>query len=200
MTVKVSEKALRILRGARENSGSGADSAQGHAIEQQRREVVERTNPDAVAPSTLKFWTPEAHARRVARREALEARLALFRDNVDSIRTANRVMNNAAIIHVMSAAEKFITQIRAISEVEKQAILYSAQTDLLSTLRAALVELETLRAEGGLPDQVLDQRTENSINEYAERSVKIAGLDFEFEKTSLLKLRELPLRNMDGAE
>jgi hypothetical protein len=199
MQSNVSEKALRILRSARNQPTTNDGLAPGSVIERKRREVLERTNPNVVAESTWKFWTPEARYRKLAKNDALETRLTAFRDGAQTVLTANKVMNHAALIAVMTAAERFIVEIRAICEVEKQALLEASQIDLLSSLRLHLSEVEILREQGGIPDAILDQRFEDALNQYAERSIKIAGLGFEFDKSSLLKLNPQTVSTQDGA-
>lgn len=186
MARRIPDRALRTLRG----QPSPDDEAGGsiNVIDEQRRRVQRETNPDFVAPRTGKFWTVEAKKRREAVRAALDARLAVFRDNIEAIRTANRVMNNAAIIQVMIAAENFITQIRSEAELEKQELLSRAQNQLLELLGDNLADLERIRANGRVPEELVDIRIDNAINEYADRGMKIAGLDFEFDKSKLLSL------------
>jgi hypothetical protein len=200
MQSNISDKALRILRSARTQTITNDERAPSNGIERKRREVLERTNADVVAQPTWRFWSAEARYRKVANNKALEARLGVFQDDVQSVRAANRVMNNAALVGVMTAAERFIVQLRAICEVEKQAVLEGAQIDLLSSLRLHLSELEALREQGGIPDAILDQRNEDALEQYAARSIKIAGLDFEFDKTPLLKLNGAAMSTQDGGQ
>lgn len=188
MARRVPDQALRTLRGQPPNQ----DRAGGRydAIDEQKKKVLRETNPDFVAPSTrlIDVFSPEARLRRAAVRTALEARLAIFRDNIEAIRTANRVMNNAAIVQVMIAAENFIVQIRSDAEMEKANILDSAQNQLLEQLGDHLDDLERIRQRGTVPEELVDVRFENAMNDYATRCIKIAGLDFEFDKTKLLNL------------
>lgn len=212
MQTNVSEKALRILRSARTQPATNDERAPSNAIERKRREVLERTNADVVAHPTWKFWSGEARIRKIATNKALEARLGVFQDELQTVRTANRVMNNAALVGVMTAAERFIVQLRAICEVEKQGVLERAQIELLSSLRSHLSDLQDLRNQAGnngsgldhRADEafnvVLDERIDDALVQYASRSIKISGLDFEFDKAPLLKLNEQTLSTEDGAQ
>jgi hypothetical protein len=200
MHANISDKALRILRSARTEALTNDNRAPSNAIERKRREVLERTNADVVAQPTWRFWSAEARYRKLAKNKALEARLGVFQDDVQSVRAANRVMNNAALVGVMTAAEQFIVQLRAICDVGKQAVLEGAQIDLLSSLRLHLSEVEALRDQGGIPDAILDQRIEDALEQYAARSIKIAALDFEFDKKPLLKVNGEMMSTQDGAQ
>lgn len=181
------DRAVSILRAG--HPAFSRDASE-ELAQKQREEIESRTNADMVVPQ---HWNPlsrEAKIRRQARREALEARLTIFRDNILAVRVSNRVMNNAAIVQVMSAAEDFIIEVRAISENRRRKTLRDAQLHLLATLKGELSELKQLSEAGGLPQDVLDARVDNALAEYARSSLKIANLDFEFDKTALLKLRD----------
>jgi predicted DNA-binding protein len=181
------ERAISILRAGRPAFSRDASD---ELAQKQREEIDSRTNPDMVVPQ---HWNPlsrEAKTRRQALREAMEARLTIFRDNILAVRVSNRVMNNAAIVQVMSAAEDFIIEVRAISENRRHKTLSDGQLHLLSTLKGELEELKQLSNRGGLPQDVLDARIDNALAEYARRSLKIAQLDFEFDKSALLRLRD----------
>lgn len=175
------------------NKMSGQPNANGYnsetdIIEQQKRQVDKATNPNFVTDKKGWYYSPENRMRRRAVQEALEARLAIFRDNIEAIRTANRVMNNAAIVQVMVAAENFIVQIRGEAEVEKADILNRAQEGLMQVLSNHLAQLEKMRQQSHLPDELIEARITMAYNEFGDRALKIAGLDFEFDKSKLLQL------------
>lgn len=182
--VKVPESILQKLNG---RYGGSTINAEDDIIAAQRRQVEKATNADFVTQKKGLF-SVENKMRRKAVREALEARLSIFRDNIESIRTANRVMNNAAIIQVMNAAENFITQVRKNAEIEKQDILYHGQEELMLVLSQHLNKLSTMRQNGILPDEIIEAQETGALNDFANRSMKIAGLDFEFDKSKLLKI------------
>ncbi|HZS46009.1 MAG TPA: hypothetical protein VFC63_12970 [Blastocatellia bacterium] len=182
LNIAMPEKAVRILGG---NSGQSDSPV---AVKDQQRIIQENTDPSLVTNGSWKFWSPEARMRREAVKTALEARLTIFRDNIEAVRTTNRVLNNAAIIAVMTSAEEFIMEVRSLSETQKQDTLFRAQDQLLAVLNNHLNDLE-VRQMQGMPEQIIELRVANAINEYAERSAKIAGLDFEFDKKRLLSLQ-----------
>lgn len=184
MSRKVPDSALRRMRGQNDLEQNPAET---DIVGEQRRQVERATNPDFVT-KTKGLISPEGRMRRKAVREALEARLTIFRDNIEAIRTANRVMNNAAIVQVMTAAETFIVQVRNAAEVEKQDILYRAQENLMHVLANHLASLNKMREQGILPEELIEAREVMAYNEFAERSMKLAGLDFEFDKTKLLNI------------
>jgi hypothetical protein len=184
MAKKVPDSALRRMRGDHE---LGHDPNEPDIIAEQRRQVERATNPDFVTKT--KGWiSPEGRMRRKAVREALEGRLTIFRDNIEAIRTANRVMNNAAIVQVMTAAETYIVQIRNAAEVEKQDILFRSQENLMYVLANHLASLSKMREQEILPEELIEAREFMAYNEFAERAAKLAGLDFEFDKKKLLNL------------
>lgn len=182
--VKVPESILQKLNG---RYGGSTVNAEDDIIAAQRRQVEKSTNPDFVTQKKGLF-SIENKMRRKAVKEALEARLSIFRDNIESIRTANRVMNNAAIIQVMTAAENFIIQVRNNAEIEKQDILNQAQEELMRVLSKHLYSLNNMRQNGTLPEELIDARETMAMNEFVDRAIKMAGLDFEFDKSKLLKI------------
>src|SRR5579884_3086505 len=95
------------------------------SVERVSRELRVRTDPDQVAPSR-NFelpWSRAAQARSRARDLSVEARLDIFRDDLRAIRIANEVLNRAATMRAVEAAETAIFEIRTVGETARFAIL-----------------------------------------------------------------------------
>jgi hypothetical protein len=183
-----SQKALTLFQSSisaqpndeQETEGSGSQLVKQH-------EAMEaKLNPEVVAMGNWNPLSIESKLARKAKKEAFYARLAIFRDNVEAIRKANRVMNNAAVIKIVTAAEAFIVDVRSQIEVTKQRILADAQRDLLDNLNVSLEELERYRST--LVEDFVEPMAEKLCNDFAERVHKIGGFDFEFDKSELLRL------------
>jgi hypothetical protein len=185
MAYKAPDRAIQTIRGIHDDDLT----ATGTSLDKAQRSILARTNPDVVATPSWKIFGPEARGRREALKASVDGRLQIFRDNIEAVTKTNRVLNNAAIIKVMTAAEQFIVEIRGAAEVEKHATLATRHVELLRTLQDHLDELKQIACNAD-PEfvKIVEARMEGAINEYAERCLKIAGLDFEFDKKKLLQL------------
>ena len=158
-------------------------------VGRQKKELIDQeTNVDFVGKKSRNPLSIESQIRREALRTSLEARLTIFRDNVDAVRTANRVLNNAAIIQLMTVAESWIVDIRTMSEVEKQRVIDRAKNHLLETLEERILDIEVFRQRGIVPEEIMDVMQNNAFNEFAWRASRIVEFDFEFSKDKLLNI------------
>jgi len=184
--IKIPEEALKLLR-----SQVGAAKAPREAgmVGLQKKALIDQeTNVDFVGKKSRNPLSIESQIRREALKTSLEARLTIFRDNVDAVRTANRVLNNAAIIQLMTAAESWIMDLRTMAEVEKQRVVDRAKNRLLETLEERILDIEVFRQRGIIPEQIMEVMQNNAFNEFAERAARIVEFDFEFSKDKLLNI------------
>jgi hypothetical protein len=185
-TLKVPDEALKVLTTQLGVTKSPADT---RLVGRQKKDLVDQeTNVDFVGKKTRNPLSLESQIRREALKASLEARLTIFRDNVDAVRTANRVLNNAAIIQLMTAAESWIIDVRTMAEVEKQRVVDRAKNHLLETLEGRILDIEVFRQRAIVPEEILQVMQNNAFNEFAYRAAKIAELDFEFAKDKLLNI------------
>jgi hypothetical protein len=184
--VRVPEEALKSLRA---QLGTAKTPAEANIVGRQKKELIDQeTNVDFVGKKGRNPLSFESQIRRQALKASLEARLTIFRDNVDAVRTANRVLNNAAIIQLMTAAETWIMDIRTMAEGEKQRVVDRAKNHLLETLEDRIVDIEVFRERGIVPIDILDVMQNNAFNDFACRAARIAELNFEFDKDKLLNI------------
>jgi hypothetical protein len=184
--LKVPDEALKLLTTQLGVTKSPSDT---RLVGRQKKDLVDQeTNVDFVGKKTRNPLSLESQIRREALKASLEARLTIFRDNVDAVRTANRVLNNAAIIQLMTAAESWIIDVRTMAEVEKQRVVDRAKNHLLETLEGRILDIEVFRQRAIVPEEILQVMQNNAFNEFAYRAAKIAELDFEFAKDKLLNI------------
>lgn len=184
--MKVPDEALKVLA---TQLGVNKSPSNARLVGRQKKELVDQeTNVDFVGKKTRNPLSLESQIRREALKASLEARLTIFRDNVDAVRTANRVLNNAAIIQLMTAAESWIIDVRTMAEVEKQRVVDKAKNHLLETLEERILDIEVFRQRAIVPEEILQVMHDNAFNDFAWRAAKIADLDFEFAKDKLLNI------------
>jgi hypothetical protein len=185
-TLKVPEEALKVLT---TQVGASRSSSDARLVGWQKKALVDQeTNVDFVGKKSRNPLSFESQIRREALKASLEARLTIFRDNVDAVRTANRVLNNAAIIQLMTAAESWIMDVRTMAEVEKQRVVDRAKNHLLETLEERILDIEVFRERAIVPEEILQVMQNNAFNEFAWRAAKIVELNFEFAKDKLLNI------------
>jgi hypothetical protein len=184
--LKVPEEALKVLTTQGSASRSASDAS---LVGWQKKALVDQeTNVDFVGKKSKNPLSFESQIRREALKASLGARLTIFRDNVDAVRTANRVLNNAAIIQLMTAAESWIMDVRTMAEVEKQRVVDRAKNHLLETLEERILDIEVFRERAIVPEEILQVMQNNAFNEFACRAAKIVELNFEFTKDKLLNI------------
>jgi hypothetical protein len=175
---------------ARLRSGESEPEAD---LEEVSRELRHRLDPNSVAPRQAIVempWSPNARARATAHQASLEARLDIFRDDLRAIRIANEVLNRAATMRAVSAAEAAIFEIRTTGETLRYALLSRAQFEMTRQFTAHLARLETFRDR--LPAEVIDALKERALAEFTTSMNRAARSDLEFDKPQILKLKREP--------
>ena len=159
------------------------------SVERVSRELQHRADPDRVAPASgLEFpWSDRARVRVKAREASFEARLEVFKDDLRAIRIANEVLNRAATMRAVEAAEIAIFEIRGLGESTRFSILNRTQLDMTHQFVEQLESIETFR--GRLTDEILDALKERALTEFTERMNRASKADLEFAKADILKLK-----------
>lgn len=159
------------------------------SLERVGRELRVRGDPEQVAPRAgLELpWSAGARARSKARDIAFEARLDVFKDDLRAIRIANEVLNRAATMRAVEAAESAIFEIRTLGEVVRLAILNRAQLEMTREFASQLESIESFR--GRLTSEVLDALKERALHEFTARMNRASKADVEFSKADILKLK-----------
>lgn len=159
------------------------------SVERVSRELQYRADPDRVAPADgLELpWSERARVRAKAREASYEARLEVFKDDLRAIRIANEVLNRAATMRAVEAAEIAIFEIRSLGESTRFSILNRTQLDMTRQFVGQLESVEAFR--GRLTDEILDALKERALTEFTERMNRASKADLEFAKGEILKLR-----------
>ena len=159
------------------------------SLQRVSRDLRVRSDPDQVVSSrSLEVpWSREARARSRARDLSLEARLDIFRDDLRAIRIANEVLNRAATMRAVEAAESAIFEIRSLGETARFAILNRTHLEMT---RQFLAHLESIEAfQGRVSVEILDALKERTLNEFIARMNRASKADIEFSKSEILKLK-----------
>src|SRR5437667_8676759 len=165
----------------------GEDAAE--KLERVSHELRVRSDPARVVPGrALEMpWSPEARARSQARAASIEARFDIFKDDLRAIRIANEVLNRAATMRAVEAAETAIFEIRCAGESARFAILNRAHLEMT---RQFLMQLETLEGfRGRVSNEILDALKERALSEFSARMNRASKADIEFSKNEILKLK-----------
>ncbi len=160
------------------------------SVEHVSRELQHRADPDRVVPAGRGMvwpWSERARIRGRARQASLEARLEIFNDDLRAIRIANEVLNRAATMRAVEAAEIAIFEIRALGETTRLAILNRAQLDMTRQFVTQLEMIEGFR--GRLTDEIVDALKERALTEFTERMNRASKADVEFAKADILRLK-----------
>ena len=159
------------------------------SVERVSRELQHRTDPNRVAPKDgfELPWSETARVRARASDASYEARLDIFKDDLRAIRIANEVLNRAATMRAVEAAEIAIFEIRSVGETTRFSILNRAQLDMTRQFCEQLESIETFR--GRLTDEILDALKERALTEFTERMNRASKADLEFAKADILKLK-----------
>ncbi len=159
------------------------------SVERVSRELQHRTDPNRVVPAAgIELpWSDAARTRACARQASLEARLEIFKDDLRAIRIANEVLNRAATMRAVEAAEIAIFEIRSVGETTRFAILNRAQLEMTRQFVEQLESIEAFR--GRLTSEVLDALKERALTEFTDRMNRASKADVEFAKADILKLK-----------
>jgi hypothetical protein len=165
------------------------DAASETRLERVSQELQIRCDPNRVAPKGAVSlpWSRESRSRSQARDLSLQARLDIFKDDLRSIRIANEVINRAATMRAVEAAETAIFEIRCLGETARFAILNRTHLEMT---RQFLSQLETLEGfRGRVTTEILDALKERALNEFTARMSRASKADVEFAKADILKLK-----------
>ena len=171
------------------SNAAGGDETSECSLERVSQELQVRSDPNRVAPSgpVAWPWSRETRARSHARDLSLQARLDIFKDDLRSIRIANEVLNRAATMRAVEAAETAIFEIRCLGETARFAILNRTHLEMT---RQFLSQLETLEGfRGRVSTEILDALKERALNEFTSRMNRASKADIEFSKADILKLK-----------
>jgi hypothetical protein len=165
------------------------DVPYGERIEKVSAELRVRSDPDRVIPGkAVEFpWSREARARSKARELSIEARLDVFKDDLRAIRIANEVLNRAATMRAVEAAEAAIFEIRCLGETVRFAILNRTHLEMTRQFLEQLESIESFR--GRVSNEILDALKERALNEFTARMNRASKADVEFSKSEILKLK-----------
>ena len=159
------------------------------SVERVSRELQHRSDPNRVAPAAgfELPWSERARVRARAQEASFDARLEIFKDDLRAIRIANEVLNRAATMRAVEAAEIAIFEIRSLGETMRFALLNRAQLDMTRQFVGQLESIEQFR--GRLTDEVLDALKERALSEFTERMNRASKSDLEFAKAEILRLK-----------
>jgi len=164
------------------------DDASETSLERASQELQLRSDPNRIAADAITWpWSREARARSQARDLSLQARLDIFQDDLRSIRIANEVLNRAATMRAVEAAETAIFEIRCLGETTRFAILNRTHLDMTRQFVSRLESIETFR--GRVSTEILDSLKERALNEFTSRMNRASKADVEFSKADILKLK-----------
>jgi len=177
------DRALDELRRA-----SDGEEAAETSLERVSQELQIRSDPNRVAAGVVSWpWSREARARSQARDLSLQARLDIFKDDLRSIRIANEVLNRAATMRAVEAAETAIFEIRCLGETARFAILNRTHLEMTRQFVSQLEILEGFR--GRVTTEILDALKARALNEFTARMNRASKADVEFSKADILKLK-----------
>ena len=153
------------------------------------RDIEVRADPGRVAPARAAAWpwSRGGRAHRQAATASLHARLDIFQDDLRAIRIINEVLNRAATLRAVEAAEGAIFEIRSLGETARYAILNRAHLEMTAQFVAHLEALDSFR--GRVSPEVLDALKERALNEYTARMNRASKADVEFARAEILKLK-----------
>lgn len=177
------DQALDELRRA-----SPDDKTSETSLERVSQELQIRSDPNRVAAGAITWpWSREGRARSQARDLSIQARLDIFKDDLRSIRIANEVLNRAATMRAVEAAETAIFEIRCLGETARFAILNRTHLEMTRQFVSQLETLEGFR--GRVTTEILDALKERALNEFTARMNRASKSDVEFSKADILKLK-----------
>jgi hypothetical protein len=178
-----------LARVLEELRAGGRDPEPSEKLERLSRELRVRSDPDRVVPGRYRRlpWSREARARSDAHQASLQARLDIFRDDLRAVRIANEVLNRAATMRAVEAAETAIFEIRCAGQTARLAILNRAHLEMTRQFLAQLEAIENFR--GRISTEVLDALKERALNEFCARMNRASKADVEFSKPEILQLK-----------
>lgn len=180
---------LLPLRALNDLRSAGGALETNEKIERLGQELRVRSDPNRVVSGQAAVlpFSREARARSQARDASLQARLDIFRDDLRAIRIANEVLNRAATMRAVEAAETAIFEIRCLGETARFAILNRTHLEMTRQFLEQIDSIETFR--GRVSGEVLDALKERSLNEFSARMNRASKADVEFSRSDILRLK-----------
>jgi hypothetical protein len=166
----------------------GAMAPGGDIVRRQWEEVDRKSDPSMVV-QPKNSWNPfslNARMRKAADEAALSTRLAVFKDQLLGLRKTNEVLIRAAIADVAIASEDYLTRVMQESNHTKYRSRHEVSIKLKQVFTAKLVDLQNEIQHKTINSDMLERMLNAAYLEFAEESAKLAGINVEFDKTSLL--------------
>src|SRR5262249_27654069 len=101
-------------------------------------------------------------------------------------RIANEVLNRAATMYAVEAAESTIFEIRCSGEAARYAILNQAQLEMTRDFLAQLQAYESFRGQAS--PEVIDTMKARALDDFTTRMNRTCKADVEFSKSEILRL------------
>jgi hypothetical protein len=170
-------------------TGIGEAASYEERMREINTELRVRSDPDRVMPrKAIELpWSREARARSRARDISAEARLDIFKDDLRAIRIANEVLNRAATMRAVEAAEAVIFELRCLGETARFSILNRTHLEMTQQFLEQIESIESFRNR--LTGEILDALKERALNEFTTRMNRASKADVEFSKSDILKLK-----------
>lgn len=158
-------------------------------VQEVTRELQVRADPARVVPDARVSlpWSESTRVRARARDAAHEARLDIFRDDLRAIRIANEVLNRAATMRAVEAAETAIFEIRTLGEAVRLAILNRTQMDMTRQFIQQIDKIDGFL--GSVSPEIVDALKERALSEFTDRMNRASKADVEFSRAEILRLK-----------
>jgi len=177
--------ALIAGRGKQGTMGLGGD-----IVRQQWDEVDRKSDPSMVVRKK-KSWNPFSMNNRMAKaadEAALNTRLEVFKDQLLGLRKTNEVLIRGAIADVAIATEDYLTRVMQESSHTKYRSRFEVSCKMKRVFTEKLEDLQAETQKKTINPDMLEQMVNAAYLEFAEESAKLAGINVEFDKTSLLSV------------
>jgi hypothetical protein len=161
----------------------------GNDIVRQQWDEVDRKSDSSMVVRKKKSWNPFSMNNRMAKaadEAALNTRLAVFKDQLLGLRKTNEVLIRAAIADVAIASEDYLTRVMQESAHTKYRSRHEVSVKLKRVFTEKLLDLQAEIQQKTINADMLERMLNAAYLEFAEESAKLAGINVEFDKSSLL--------------
>lgn len=121
-------------------------------------------------------WSRDSSSCAAAEDDVLEARLQVVLD----------VLNRAATLRAIEAAELAVFEARTTGESARMAVMARAQIAMTEQFARHLAAIDDFR--GRLTDEIIDALKQRALADFTDRMNRLAGADVTFNKDGLLVL------------
>ena len=156
------------------NDGSPIPQLSG-SVERVIREWKDRSDPGSVVKSGVLPWSADARTRAAAKKLATEARLDIFQDDLQALRSVKQILNRAATARANEAVQTVVFEIRCAAEAARYALLNRAQLEITRHFVAQLEAYDAYR--GRVSPEMLDALKERALVEYSNRMNRTSKCD-----------------------